>query len=78
MVWRKLARIIQQELSQTLILIIGVNIQVVNKIIPHCQERNRTILTLDNKDFILLQHMIAEVIAVFVEEVTFEPLKFRE
>ena len=78
MVRGKLAGVLQQELSQTLILIIGMNVQVVDEIIAYCHECNRAIITFDNEDSILLKHMVAEVILVFVKEVTLEALKFRE
>ena len=59
-------------------LMVGMNIQVIDKIFPHCHEGDGLLIIFHHKDLIFLQHMIAEIILILIKEMTIGALEFRQ
>lgn len=78
MLRRKLAGVVEYGFAHSAVLKLRVNVQVVNEFVPHGKEGDDPSFPFHDKDSILLQDMIAEILAVLVEEMTLGALKFRE
>ena len=66
---------LKQSLADSLILIVGMNVQVIDEIIPYSHEGNQARLNLSYPNMVFLQDMIAKVILIFIKEMAFGALK---
>jgi hypothetical protein len=69
---------LQQGFADPAVLILGIDVQVIDKFVMHCQKCHGQIIHLSHPDGIPRQNMLAKKVAVFIEEVTFGTLEFRE
>lgn len=69
---------IEQAFADPALLVVRVDVQVIDEVVPHCHERDGTLIQLNHPDLIFLQDACAEVILVFVKEMALAALKIRQ